>query len=94
MSNKTNNVYLILERLISCQSITPNDDGCQSLISDFLEGFGFEINIIDEINDRDYKETLCEIVSPKLLKGYKGTHHLSSIDTFSVTDVKKFSNKY
>ena len=57
-------------------------------------GTGFEINIIDEINDRDYKETLCEIVSPKLLKGYKGTHHLSSIDTFSVIDVKKFSNKY
>ncbi len=48
MSNKTNNVYLMLERLISCQSITPNDDGCQSLISDFLEGFGFEINIIEK----------------------------------------------
>ena len=57
-------------------------------------GTGFEINIIDEINDKVYKETLCEIVSSELLKGYKGTHHLSSVDSFSVIDVKKFSNKY
>ena len=53
-------------------------------------GTGFEINIIDEINDKVYKETLCEIVSSELLKGYKGTHHLSSIDSFSVIDVKNF----
>ena len=57
-------------------------------------GTGFEINNIDEINDKDYKETLIEIVSPKFLKGYKGAHHLSSIDSFSVIDLKKFSNKY
>ena len=37
MSVKTNNVYLMLEKLISCKSVTPDDDGCQSIISDFLK---------------------------------------------------------
>ncbi len=48
MSVKTNNVYIMLEKLIKCQSITPNDDGCQSIISDFLKNFGFDINIIEK----------------------------------------------
>ena len=48
MSIKTNNVYLMLEKLISCKSVTPDDDGCQSIISDFLRGFGFEIKIIEK----------------------------------------------
>ena len=48
MSTKNDNVYSMLERLISCKSITPNDDGCQSIISDFLKKFGFEINIIEK----------------------------------------------
>ncbi len=48
MSTKNDNVYSMLEKLISCKSITPNDDGCQSIISDFLKKFGFEINIIEK----------------------------------------------
>jgi len=48
MTAKNNDVYLMLEKLIGCQSITPNDDGCQSIISDFLKGLGFEIEIIEK----------------------------------------------
>jgi len=48
MSTKDNDVYSMLEKLINCKSITPNDDGCQSIISDFLKKFGFEINIIEK----------------------------------------------
>ena len=48
MSAKNNDVYSMLEKLVSCKSITPYDDGCQSIISDFLKKFGFEINIIEK----------------------------------------------
>ena len=48
MNTKNNDVYSLLEKLISCKSITPNDDGCQSIISDFLKKFGFKINIIEK----------------------------------------------
>ncbi len=48
MNTENNDVYSMLEKLISCKSITPNDDGCQSIISDFLKKIGFEINIIEK----------------------------------------------
>ena len=48
MNTENNDVYSMLEKLISCKSITPNDDGCQSIISDFLKKIGFEIKIIEK----------------------------------------------
>ena len=39
------NVVGILSKLISCKSLTPEDDGCQKYISDYLEKLGFEIEI-------------------------------------------------
>ena len=33
----------ILDELISCQSITPDDQGCQDFIAKYLEELGFEI---------------------------------------------------
>lgn len=53
MSAKTHDVYAMLEKLISCQSITPDDDGCQDIISDFLRGFGFEIKAIEKSGVRN-----------------------------------------
>ena len=35
----------ILSKLISCKSLTPEDDGCQIYIADYLEKLGFEIEI-------------------------------------------------
>ena len=43
MSNE--NVVEILSKLISCKSLTPEDDGCQKYIADYLEKLGFEIEI-------------------------------------------------
>ena len=48
MTTETNDVYMMLEKLIGCKSITPDDDGCQSIIADFLEDFGFEIKIVEK----------------------------------------------
>ena len=48
MTAETNDVYMMLEKLIGCKSITPDDDGCQSIIADFLEDFGFEIKIVEK----------------------------------------------
>ena len=39
------NVVGILSKLISCKSLTPEDDGCQKYIADYLEKLGFEIEI-------------------------------------------------
>ena len=39
------NVVEILSKLISCKSLTPQDDGCQKYIADYLEKLGFEIEI-------------------------------------------------
>jgi len=39
------NVVGILSKLISCKSLTPEDDGCQIYIADYLEKLGFEIEI-------------------------------------------------
>ena len=33
----------ILEKLVSYQSITPNDEGCQDFIANYLQGLGFGI---------------------------------------------------
>jgi succinyl-diaminopimelate desuccinylase len=43
MSNE--NVVGILSKLISCKSLTPEDDGCQKYIADYLKKLGFEIEI-------------------------------------------------
>ena len=40
---KHNNVINILDKLISCRSLTPFDDKCQEYISNFLKDLGFEI---------------------------------------------------
>ena len=48
MTTETNDVYMMLEKLIGCKSITPDDDGCQSIIADFLKDFGFEIKIVEK----------------------------------------------
>ena len=48
MTTESNDVYLMLEKLVGCKSITPDDDGCQSIIADFLEDFGFEIKIVEK----------------------------------------------
>ena len=40
---KYNNVINILDKLISCRSLTPLDDRCQEYISNFLKEIGFEI---------------------------------------------------
>ena len=39
------NVVEILSKLVSCKSLTPEDDGCQIYIADYLEKLGFEIEI-------------------------------------------------
>ncbi|MDG2106299.1 MAG: succinyl-diaminopimelate desuccinylase [Gammaproteobacteria bacterium] len=39
------NVVGILSKLISCKSLTPEDDGCQKYIADYLKKLGFEIEI-------------------------------------------------
>ena len=39
-------VFNILEQLIACQSVTPNDDKCQIIIADYLSKLGFEIKHI------------------------------------------------
>ncbi len=36
----------ILQRLIMCKSITPNDDGVMNIIKTILEGIGFSVEII------------------------------------------------
>ena len=43
MSNE--NVIEILNKLISCNSITPEDDGCQEFIELYLKNLGFETEI-------------------------------------------------
>ena len=43
MSNE--NVIEILNKLISCKSITPEDDGCQEFIELYLKNLGFETEI-------------------------------------------------
>ena len=43
MSNE--NVVEILSKLISCKSLTPEDDGCQKYIANYLEELGFKIEI-------------------------------------------------
>ena len=43
MSNE--NVVEILSKLISCKSITPEDDGCQEFIELYLKNLGFETEI-------------------------------------------------
>ena len=43
MSNE--NVVEILSKLISCKSITPEDDGCQKFIELYLQNLGFETEI-------------------------------------------------
>ena len=48
MTAETNDVYMMLEKLIGCKSITPDDDGCQSIIAGFLKDFGFEIKIVEK----------------------------------------------
>ena len=48
MTTETNDVYMMLEKLIGCKSITPDDDGCQSIIAGFLKDFGFEIKIVEK----------------------------------------------
>ena len=40
---KNNNVINILDKLISCKSLTPFDDNCQEYIANFLKDLGFEI---------------------------------------------------
>ena len=40
---KHSNVINILDKLISCKSLTPLDDNCQEYISNFLKDLGFEI---------------------------------------------------
>ena len=41
MMNKK--IIEILEKLISCKSLTPKDDDCQKYIAEFLEKLGFKI---------------------------------------------------
>ena len=48
MTEETDDVYMMLQKLIGCKSITPDEDGCQSIIADFLEDFGFEIKIVEK----------------------------------------------
>ena len=39
------NAIKILEKLIMCKSVTPNDAGCQEFISNFLKNIGFLITV-------------------------------------------------
>ena len=41
MNNK--DVIKILDKLISCKSVTPYDDQCQEYIANFLKDLGFKI---------------------------------------------------
>ena len=43
MISKNINVIQILDKLISCKSLTPEDDNCQKYIADFFEELGFII---------------------------------------------------
>ena len=42
---KHSNVINILDKLISCKSLTPFDDKCQEYVSNFLKDLGFEIEV-------------------------------------------------
>ena len=42
-----NNPIEILQNLIACKSITPNDDNCQTIIGGYLKQLGFEIALIN-----------------------------------------------
>ena len=39
----TKSIVKLLSKLISCKSLTPEDDGCQKFIAEYLESLGFEI---------------------------------------------------
>ncbi len=41
-----NNPIEILQNLIACKSVTPNDDNCQKIIGEYLKKLGFEIKNI------------------------------------------------
>ena len=41
-----NNPIEILQNLIACKSVTPNDDNCQTIIGEYLKQLGFEIKNI------------------------------------------------
>ena len=41
-----NNPIEILQNLIACKSVTPNDDNCQTIIGGYLKQLGFEIKNI------------------------------------------------
>jgi len=43
MNDINDNAIELLEKLIICKSITPNDAGCQEIIGDFLKNIGFSV---------------------------------------------------
>lgn len=43
MNDINNNAIELLEKLIVCKSVTPNDNGCQEIIGDFLKNIGFSV---------------------------------------------------
>ena len=43
MNDINDNAIELLEKLIICKSVTPNDDGCQEVIGNFLKNIGFSV---------------------------------------------------
>jgi len=43
MNDINNNTIELLEKLIICKSVTPNDNGCQEIIGNFLKNIGFSV---------------------------------------------------
>ena len=55
------NVVGILSKLISCKSLTPEDDGCQKYIAGYLEKLGFEIIFVSKHNKIGLKNTTIKV---------------------------------
>ena len=83
MINKNANVIQILEKLISCKSLTPNDDNCQKYIAEYLEELGF---IIDFKKYDDVTNLIARYGTDSPVIAYVG-----HTDVVPIGDIKKWN---
>ena len=74
----------ILDELISCQSITPDDQGCQDFIAKYLEELGFEIT---KKKYGDVNNLIAKKGSNKPIIAFAG-----HTDVVPVGDIKKWTS--
>ena len=84
------NVIELSQALINQQSVTPDDNGCQTIVSQHLKELGFDIVSLDQqgsptpgrndARQQNHNRCLCSLViptpSPRVMK-HSGAHPLS-----------------